>query len=480
MKKKNILFIFADQLRTDFCGCYGADFLKTPNIDALAQRGVQYNGAVTASPACVPARAAMLTGKSPLANRVLGNNQWLRPDHDEMGIHTWATQLAENGYHTSSIGKMHFYPWDISEGFEHRVIAEDKRHTAIHDDYTIFLNKNGYKRLHASASEGYYEHKGATISYLPEEMQIDRFVCNETLDYLGAVDKERPFAMIVGFPGPHCPYDPSKEMMDKMQTAPMPKAAPITQTSKQFLAQNRKDNLGPWNGVDIADTTPEQIEKIRLHYCALVQALDSYVGEIIQKLKNEGIYDDTIIIFSADHGDYLGDYGMAGKGHFYDSAVRIPLIVQYPGQAHKEYNHVVSLSDVYSTVLNFAGIDVEDTVDSTTLAPFGKTEKRAAVFGANERGWMLRESQYQYNVYFNNVREMFDFIKDPQMQNNLLCDSAFAQKAEEMRNEIEKRAFDAINDGNSDLIAKPGDFHQKKDMRAFNYKGWKRPFPNSL
>ncbi len=95
--KKNILFILTDQQRADFCGCYGADWVKTPNLDNLAKEGVLYKTAVTPSPACVPARASLLTGKSAIENRVTDNSKWLRPDHDEMGVYTWPQQLSKNG-----------------------------------------------------------------------------------------------------------------------------------------------------------------------------------------------------------------------------------------------------------------------------------------------------------------------------------------------------------------------------------------------
>lgn len=478
MSKKNILIIFPDQLRADFCGCYGANWLKTPCIDQLAKEGVKYTSAVSPSPACVPARASMLTGKSALANRVTDNRKWLRPDHEEMGIYTWPQRLVKAGYHTAAIGKMHFYPWDITEGFQHRVIAEDKRHIEIQDDYTIYLKKHGYNRFHGSVSEGYYENVGAIISKIPEEHQIDRFVCNETCSYLDCIDKEQPFALMVGFPGPHCPYDPSSEMMNQIdKDAPVPLSVPRTEDSDKFRPQNIKDNSYPWNGVDIENFTEEQKKKVRRHYSALVQAIDEYTRIIIQKLKDRGLYEDTIIIFSSDHGDYLGDFGMAGKGHFYESATRVPLIVRYPGQEPMVVNETVSLTDLYNTILSFAGLDVTDTEDSTVLVPFGNHKSRSKVFGCNSQGWMLRDNQYQYTVYYNGVRELYDFINDPGQQINLLHNKEYDEKAEAMRTELEHRVFMAINEGNQDTIAKPDNMNRKKGFDSFNYEGWKRPFP---
>lgn len=477
-KKKNILFVLADQLRADFCGCYGADWLQTPTIDTLATEGVKYCEAVSPSPTCVPARASLLTGKSPIENRVLDNTQWLRPDHDDMGIHTWPTQLVEMGYHTAAIGKMHFYPWDITEGFQHRVIAEDKRHIEIQDDYTLYLKKHGYNRLHGKESEGYYEHVGAIISKIPEEHQIDRFVLNEACDYLECIDKETPFAMMVGFPGPHCPYDPTQEMMDKINPhCIVPKSVPATESSEYFREKSVRENAYSWNGVDISNFTEPQKEKIRRHYSALVQGIDEYLGILIQKLKDKGLYEDTIIIFSSDHGDYLGDFGMAGKGLFYESSVKIPMIIRYPGIEPMEVNYLVSLTDIYNTILTFAGKKVENTTDSTVLSPFGESKMRKSVFGCNEQGWMIRDNQYQFTMYAIGVVELYDLHKDRAQQHNLANDVKYKEIVEKMTKELLARVFAAMCAGNEDMIAKGNNYNRSTGMDPFNYEGWKRPYP---
>ncbi len=479
MSKKNIVLILADQLRADFCGCYGADFLKTPNIDALANEGVLYCDAITPSPACVPARASLLTGKSAFENRVLDNAKWLRPDHDKTGVKTWAQSLSQNGYSTAAIGKMHFYPWDIREGFQYRVIAEDKRHIEIDDDYSIYLKKRGLRRLHGKEHEGFYENQGAIISDIPHEHQIDKFVCDETCEYLDFVDKSRPFALFVGFPGPHCPYDPTQEMLDKLEDAKMPAAAQRTAVSDMHLAKNIKDNSCAWNGVDLTQLTDDKIEKVRKHYAALVQMIDDHVGTIVQKLKDNGLYDDTTIIFTSDHGDYLGDFGMMGKGHFYKSACDIPLIVKDASAKNVKVEHPVSLTDVYSTIMHFGGVDVEDTSDSTLLAPFNKTNanSRASVLGCNEMGWMIREHQYQLAVYYDGAYEMYDLINDKDHQNNLVFNPEFKDKAEEMRKELMSRVFAGINAGNMDNQAKHNNLIRDKGHDDFNYEGWQRPYP---
>jgi arylsulfatase A-like enzyme len=123
--RPNLLFIMPDQLRHDFLSCYGADFIDTPHIDSLAQHGVRYQNAYSPAPICVPARSMLMTGRNPIKTGVLSNNYFLRPDEGACGIRSWPELLVEAGYATAAIGKMHFYPWDLDMGFEHRVVCED-------------------------------------------------------------------------------------------------------------------------------------------------------------------------------------------------------------------------------------------------------------------------------------------------------------------------------------------------------------------
>ncbi len=144
--RPNILFILPDQLRWDFVGAYGKNYAQTPHIDALAARGLVFERCLSPSPVCIPARASMLTGHNSVSTGVLNNNFWLRPDHDACGVPSFARLLADTGYHTQAIGKMHFIPWDITEGFHTRIIAEDKRHIHIRDDYHDYLKARGLKK----------------------------------------------------------------------------------------------------------------------------------------------------------------------------------------------------------------------------------------------------------------------------------------------------------------------------------------------
>ncbi|MBN1246840.1 MAG: sulfatase-like hydrolase/transferase, partial [Anaerolineae bacterium] len=366
-RQLNLIFIMPDQLRFDFLGCYGADFLRTPNIDRLSDEGTRYTQCYSEHPLCVPARVALMTGLHGLKTGVLDNGQFLRPDYREMGLQTWPEILAEHGYYTAAIGKMHFYPWDARLGFQYRAIAEDKRWLHIRDDYYHALRAAGYRKYHGNEHEGYFENKGAVISRLPWEHTIDHFVGQEACRFIEQYGADGPFAMMIGFPGPHCPYDPTATALANLNPAAMPPAAPPTEAAESLRLSNVAGNRGPWNGVDYGEFTPAQIQKVRVHYAASVQQIDCEIGQILEALERQHLLDNTAIIFSADHGDYLGDHGMIGKGTFFESSIHVPMIVRAPGGAPATCEDLVTLTDVTATLLLMAGVDVPAYMDSRAL-----------------------------------------------------------------------------------------------------------------
>ena len=191
-------------------------------------------------PVCVPARAALLTGCNALSTGVLDNTHWLRPDHERCGMPGWPSLLSAAGYHTEGIGKMHFIPWDASEGFDHRVISEDKRHTLIEDDYSAYLAGHGLKKLRGWEEEGYVENRMASISAIPAEHQVDNWVGREAVEYVANYAGDKPFACMVGFPGPHDPYNPPSEWAAMFDPASMPEPLPGTADTEVF----RPDHSG--------------------------------------------------------------------------------------------------------------------------------------------------------------------------------------------------------------------------------------------
>ncbi len=477
--RPNLIFIMPDQLRPDFLGCYGAEFIATPQIDALAARGVRYTRAYSEHPICVPARAALLTGMHALRSGVLDNGLALRPDYDDCGIATWPDLLAAQGYATAGIGKMHFYPWDARLGFGYRRIAEDKRWLHVRDDYFHFLHARGHRKYHGAEHEGYYEQKGAIVNRLPRELQPDQFVGAEACRFIRDYGEEEPFAMMVGFPGPHCPYDPAPESLQGLDFAAMPAPIPDVGDTPGLRAANIAGNRQPWNGVDYSEFTVEQVARVRAHYAALVREIDAEVGKIVAALAERGLLKRTVIILASDHGDYLGDHGLIGKGTFYDASCHVPLIVVGPGIAGGAVrDDLVALSDVTATLLRLGGAAVPPYADARPLPGVGIADVvgRDFLVGALDNGWMIQEGAWRLAKYATGEATLFALDADPTEIHNRLVDPACAAIA---------RTLDARLTSEVMRLTAEAQFPQRVYIRdlsqdtAFGREGWRRPYPRS-
>jgi arylsulfatase len=480
-QQPNILFLMPDQLRADFLSCYGATFIDTSHIDSLAAMGVRYENAYSAHPLCVPARVSLLTGMDAIKNGVLDNGQFLRPDYRACGIKTWPEMLTENGYYTAAIGKMHFYPWDLRLGFQYRVIAEDKRWIRIRDDYYRFLREHGYRKLHGDEHPGYHEHKGAIVNAIPWEYSVDHFVGQQACRFIREYGAEGPFAMMVGFPGPHCPYDPNPEFLKDFDPAAMPDPVPeVASDAPELRRRAIKSNKLPWNGVDYSEFTLAQKKRVRAHYAALVKQIDYEVGQILDALRDEELLDNTVIIFASDHGDYLGDHNLIGKGHFFESSIHVPLLVRNPwADGGTACQDLVALSDVTPTMLHWAGCEIPDYVDAVSLPSLGIPGHgpRERIVGALADGWMLFDGQWRLSKYATGETLLFNLSQDPLEQHNLMGDLGYQEVYRRLDAELTQAIMGSLSASHFERRVYHNDLSQDP---AFGREGWQRPYPRSL
>lgn len=475
--KQNLVFIMPDQLRADFLSCYGAEFIATPNMDRLAERGVRYENGYSSSPICVPARASLLTGQNAIKNGVLANSHFLRPDLTECGIQTWPEYLNQAGYTTAAIGKMHFYPWDASMGFQHRVIAEDKRYPLIQDDYANYLAQNGYRKTHGSEHAGYYEHKGAIINDIPWEHSIDHFVGQETCKFIREHKDDQPFALMVGFPGPHCPYDPNPEYLDQFDPADMPEPIPDNGLTPKLRDKCVTQNRSPWNGVDYTEFTVGEKKKIRAHYAALVKQVDFEVGQILATLEESGQLENTIIIFSSDHGDHLGDHNLIGKGNFYQSSIHVPLIVYLPWATEgKSCSDIVALEDVTASLLHFAGCEIPKHFDAIPLPRLDipVSAPRKYIFGFLLDSWMIFDGQWKLIKSSLDGSLLFNLETDPHEQRNVIAEPEFQQIVNRLDQALGTEIQRSICAANQDRRVAHRPLTDDDD---FGKPGWSRSYP---
>ena len=481
--KPNIVFIMPDQMRHDFLSCYGADFLSTPHIDRIAAEGTRYDNAYSLHPVCVPARASLLTGLNALRTGVLDNGNHLRPDYDACGMSVWPQMLGEHGYCTAAVGKMHFYPWDATFGLERRVICEDKVWIHIQDDYYHYLKERGHRKYMGKEHPGYDENWGAVTSLLPWDCYWDYFVGEEAARFVREYDDERPFALMVGFPGPHDPFDPTAEWLAKVDESAMPAPAP-GEGLPRGPGRKPPADKPVWVPQNDGPFTDEQKRRTRAHYAAQILQIDHEVGQIMEALEERGLLDDTLVIFSSDHGEMAGDHGMRGKGSFYEGSCHVPMLVRLPAAtgAGVVREDLVALTDVTATMLAGAGHEVPSYMDARPLPGLGMPGESSheILVGFLRGGWMAFDGRYKLCKYASGLQALFDLASDPQEQDDL------SQSAEHL---ADYRRLDAALWREVMRSAQEGHHYnqvyvpQRDDLWAdpeFGKPGWQRSYPTSL
>ncbi|MCC6173958.1 MAG: sulfatase-like hydrolase/transferase [Chloroflexi bacterium] len=444
-RSARVLFITADQQRQDSLPTYGRDFVRAPNLERLARGGAVFDRAFVPAPLCQPTRAAILTGLSPHVHGVLDNHVWFSPP-----VHSWVPEVTAAGYRTAAIGKMHFYPWDDPHGFTDRISAEDKRHYYRRDDYTLWLESQGYERKHPPSVPGYYEGMGAMPSDLPTDLHLDSFIGDRGAEWLRANASE-PFFAWVSFNSPHDPYDPPAELAHLYDDAPIPSPVGSEADLATRPAAQREAYRGtlenPLFDMDYRGLSPAAIRRIRAHYYAEITHIDNQVGKLLAALDEAGVLDDTLIIYSSDHGDALGDHGLIFKNFFYESMVRVPLLVHGPGvAAGSRTSALVDTIDIAATILTHLGLPLPDPCQSRALQPLlahpQQTHREAVYSYVNDRA-MVRTDRWKLTRYGDGDGELYDLETDPNELHNLHHDPTHAAERAAM---IERLASRAIAD----------------------------------
>lgn len=439
--KPDIIMIMTDQQRYDTIRALGASHMDTPNIDRLAERGVTFTQCHVTAPSCVPCRASLFTGYYPHTNGVLANGQpWSR---------TWVSDLQAAGYHTVNIGKMHTIPYDARAGFDERFVVENKDRYLegrwFFDEWDKALATHGLRKQQREdyrKRDDYRSRLGAFTWDLPPALQSDNFVGETAKWWLETKPAEKPLFLSLGFPGPHPPYDPTPELAEKYMNrdVPVPKVGEAElDTLPPALKEKRKHDVEvdhdsvAWK----LDPSAEELRRMRAYYYANVELIDRQVGEILDTLEKRGRLDNTIIIFTSDHGDNLGDHGLSQKWAPYEEVTRVPLIISAPERfaGGREVNDLVQLFDLGPTILEWAGVVPDETFEAISLNPAleGRPfEGRSHVFceqggDVNLTGsdliTMARSHRYKLVHYQGrSYGQLFDLEEDPCETHNLWDD----------------------------------------------------------
>lgn len=423
-QQHNVIVIMSDEHDPRMMGCSGHPFVKTPNLDALAARGLRFSNGYTPSPICVPARAAFATGK-----RVHDIRHWDNAMPYTGSHQGWGHILQEQGVRVESIGKLHYRQKEDPAGF-------DAEHLPMHV-------VGGHGMVWASIRAPYRPRTGGP-RMLGEEIgpgessytQYDRSVTKRTIQWLHqAGQTNTPFVLYVGLVAPHFPLVVPEEFYNlyPLDTLPEPK-----------LPHGSSYTRHPWVQ-EYCDFMPSEERFIDQHerrrafasYYGLCTWLDHNIGQILDAVEKNGLNNNTQIIYTSDHGDNLGARGVWGKSTLYEESVKVPMIMAGPGVPHRLCSTPVDLLDLFPTILQGAGIDPAPFMQSRpgkALLDIAKepdepervilSEYHAA--GSNNAGFMVRKGRWKYHYYVGFQPELFDLELDPQELHDLANDPNYA------------------------------------------------------
>lgn len=430
--RPNIVLIMTDQQRFDTLAAWGASHMITPNMDRIAGAGVSFRQAYCPGATCIASRAAIFTGMYAHNTGVYTFQNWA--NH-----RVWVQDLAESGYHCVNMGKMHYSPRDAPGGFHERVIVENPTNTAQangapDDDWGRFLRLHGHTRPNfRHRTDPDWIAKAQGVPWHDEErFHSDVFIGDSAVTWIRDYQGSEPFFLQVGLTGPHEPWDPLPRHLEQYAGRALPnpvKAAgeletkpPQHRAHQRFHAETNHESR-----IDLRSADDATIDHMRRHYYAKITTVDEQIGKVLDALEARGYLDNSWVIFCSDHGELLGDHGLAYKWLMYDPIVHVPLILCPPGSFAQpqpsETNDLVSLIDLAPTILSLAGIDIPAYIEGRALLPYvtgESVEPRTAVYAEDNYQIMLRTDNYKLIYYIGQTAsDLYDLQHDPDELVNL-------------------------------------------------------------
>jgi iduronate 2-sulfatase len=468
-RRPNVLFLIADDLN-NMLGCYGDPLAKTPHIDTLAARGVRFDRAYCAFPLCGPSRNSLLTGLYPNSTGILSNGQIFRQTIPAQVSLPQAFRQA--GYFVGRIGKLYHYNVPNSIG------------TNGHDDpgsWELELNPAGVDRLEEhpkifSLTPGSF---GGTLSWYAspksEEQHTDGMMAQDAEWVLErcAKRKDRPFFLAVGFFRPHTPYVSPQEYFDLYAEKEMP----VVDGVKEDQADIPRPALASYKK-DQDKLTDDLRRQCRQAYYASISFMDAQVGKVVAALDRLGLAENTIIVFTSDHGYHMGEHGLWQKQSLFEESARVPLLIVAPGVskpggvAKSPMGHV----DLFPTLAELCGVKSPANLQGQSLAPMlkdptvagrgwaltqvvrGGGMPRADEEAKRVFGFSLRTPRWRYTEWDEGRRgrELYDHDADPRELKNLADDPAHAKTLESLSEQLRTAAAATLPASGEIPPVKPG------------------------
>jgi arylsulfatase A-like enzyme len=444
--KPNVLFICVDDLRTEL-GCYGNEYIKSPNLDKLASNGFLFTRHYVNVPTCGASRHALLTGQNPVSvahtrNDITANTVAGQPEKEipETFIH----QLKRNGYYTVGIGKITHHPDGYVYGYMEEpsdklelphswdeMLLDDEKWGSGHNaffGYADGTNRNTLKK----------QVKPYEMADVPDEGYIDGLTANLAIKKLGELkEKGQPFFLGVGFFKPHLPFTAPKKYWDLYNESDLP-VAPFAgipeNSSKASLHGSGEFNqylLGEEKASLDAAVSDEYARKVRHAYFACVSYIDAQVGKLMDELEKQGLAENTIVVVWGDHGWHLGDHLVWGKHAIFDRTLKSTFMVKVPGMKNgKTIDKIVSTTDIYPTLMELCGTPVNHKISGLSLTGLmtnpNDKEWRNTAYSYWRNGYTVRTEDYRLMKYYRKQVppvELYNLNSDPYETKNIAGES---------------------------------------------------------
>ena len=477
-QKPNIVFIISDQHKLESTGAYGSKLAITPNIDDLAKTGIVFTNAYTPAPVCAPARASLVTGMYPYANGAIYHKAPIKlPDGKiknvgsgylrELGYHEGIVTIAdifkEQGYISASPGKMHVH------GELQKDVDEDYKagNTMGFDEpslryYTYFpgghyqdeVGEDTYMRYRQFKKYG-KTYKGGSMhlneEYVPtlvknDEDNFDMVVARKSVEFIEKCAKNgQNFFLHVGFEKPHAPFTTTQTYLDMHN----PSDFELPETYDDWYKKGKYPWVPNWVHSGLPKK-PEKAKNVMAAYNACITEMDDMVGRVVQALKDQGVYDNTIIIYTTDHGEHLFEHGLRGKHNMYEDAVNVPFIVSYPKLFKQNIvNHsLISFVDLMPTFAELINGKTPNTAQGVSLVDLfksGDVLENRVVFsefrggdykllpGAkNVPSRMMRQGDYKFIYTHGIIDQLYNVKVDPDELDNLIFNEDYKDIYQDM------------------------------------------------
>jgi len=424
-RRPNIVLLFTDEQRFDTLGAMGNRHIRTPNLDRLAASGVCFTNAFTPSPICIAARMSLISGHRCRLTRIAGNS---RLAGGPARLPTIMDALDEAGYRTHAVGKMHFDGRHYGL-HRHERMEETPRHR-IDDDYLMYLRRNGVRTRHPQGLRDLLYLQPQT-SGIPLEHSENNWIADRSIAFLNEHLRHRgsqPFFLWASWIAPHPPFAPC-EPYDKAYD---PQALPLAYYRERPLASLPSPAWKERARMDGAQEDEGRLRRIKALYYGQISHIDAAAGRILAELDRTGLAENTVVLFTSDHGEMLGDHGLGHKSVPYEPSVHVPLLLRWPGrtEAGRVRGDLVGLTDIFPTILDGLGLKYPSGAPkpagmSLISAPGGgcaqPRESFVAEFGVGPSRWVsVRTRTHKYAFWAAGGREeLFDLAADAEERNNV-------------------------------------------------------------